>query len=368
MAVWVSTDWGTVFNGRPIPGTETGHVTAVAVNPLDDRTIYVGGFLSPGGRSEPALFRTTDGGATWEDIAGALTSGVETIEVDPINPSVVYILDFTSVLKSENGGATWRDVSPLGGIWEFRVNPGSPNEIVALADSGLIRSLDGGWTWNSIGGPLDYRYVYGMGLVPDIEMVYAWTVGGGIYRNRLSTLYAVTLVAGRGGTTSPSPGFYPTAAGGSLDVTAIPQPGYVFRDWSGDRSGTANPLRITVDSDIAVQANFRLAAPTGFTVVRQEARSLMRIQYLNVLSWTRITGVPDVAGYRIYLMTGGTRTLLAEVDALTSTYWHRGVSKTGTYQYALVAVDSEGHEGETVLSTKGTLVTKMGLVDRPRRR
>lgn len=369
MSVWISTDGGTVFNGRPIPGTETGYVDAIAVNPLDDRTIYIGGFLSPGGRSEPALFRTTDGGATWEDIVGTFgSSSISTIEVDPVNPNIVFVQHFTSVFKSENGGSTWRDVSPLGGVWAFRVNPESPQELYALAESGLIQSLDGGWTWNSIGGQLDLPYVRGLEILRGIKMVYAWTYSGGIYRNRLSSLYAVSVAAGRGGTTDPSPGVYPTEAGATLNIAAVPLAGYRFKDWTGDRSGTANPLRITVDSDIAVQANFQLAAPTGFTVVRQEARSLLRVQYLNVLSWTRITGVPDVAGYRIYLMTGGTRARLAEVDSLTSTYWHRGVSKAGTYQYALVAIDSEGNEGDVVLSTKGTVVTKRGLADRLKRR
>ena len=44
--------------------------------------------------------------------------------------------------------------------------------------------------------------------------------------------------------------------GDTASLTAIPVPGYVFSDWSGDATGTDNPLSVLVDSDKSITANF----------------------------------------------------------------------------------------------------------------
>ena len=45
-------------------------------------------------------------------------------------------------------------------------------------------------------------------------------------------------------------------AGATQTVTAMPASGYVFSGWSGDVSGTSNPLTITIDGDIHITATF----------------------------------------------------------------------------------------------------------------
>jgi len=40
-------------------------------------------------------------------------------------------------------------------------------------------------------------------------------------------------------------------------VTAVPKPGYVFEGWSGDASGTTNPLEITMDGNKNISATFK---------------------------------------------------------------------------------------------------------------
>jgi len=74
--------------------------------------------------------------------------------------------------------------------------------------------------------------------------------------------YQLTIVAGSGGTTDPVPGIYTHVSGTQVSVQAIPNSGYRFSGWSGDASGTTNPITITMDSDKSITANFS-AIPTG---------------------------------------------------------------------------------------------------------
>jgi uncharacterized repeat protein (TIGR02543 family) len=70
------------------------------------------------------------------------------------------------------------------------------------------------------------------------------------------TTYSLTVAAGGGGTTDPSPGNYTYDVGTTVTIRAVPNNGYTFSGWSGDASGTANPLTVTMDSDKSVTASF----------------------------------------------------------------------------------------------------------------
>jgi uncharacterized repeat protein (TIGR02543 family) len=72
----------------------------------------------------------------------------------------------------------------------------------------------------------------------------------------------LTIAAGDGGTTVPTPGSYTHNSGTQVSITAGSEYGYEFSNWSGDASGTTNPVTITMDSDKSVTANFNAATPT----------------------------------------------------------------------------------------------------------
>lgn len=75
--------------------------------------------------------------------------------------------------------------------------------------------------------------------------------------------YTLTIEAGSGGTTDPSPGTYTHDSGTSETIKAIPNTGYQFSNWSGDASGTANPITVTMDSDKSIKANFTATQTDG---------------------------------------------------------------------------------------------------------
>jgi len=66
----------------------------------------------------------------------------------------------------------------------------------------------------------------------------------------------LTIETSTGGSTAPSPGVYSHPEGTDVTVDAIPSSGYRFTGWSGDASGTDDPIIITMDSDKSIAANF----------------------------------------------------------------------------------------------------------------
>jgi uncharacterized repeat protein (TIGR02543 family) len=70
------------------------------------------------------------------------------------------------------------------------------------------------------------------------------------------TVTTLTITASTGGTTDPSPGTYTYDTGTTVSVTATANSGYTFSGWSGDASGTSNPISITMNSNKSIKANF----------------------------------------------------------------------------------------------------------------
>jgi len=70
------------------------------------------------------------------------------------------------------------------------------------------------------------------------------------------TDYILSLHAEEGGRTEPNPGDYVYAANSQVTIKATPATNYSFGGWSGDASGSDNPLTITMDSHKYVLAKF----------------------------------------------------------------------------------------------------------------
>jgi uncharacterized protein (TIGR03437 family) len=81
--------------------------------------------------------------------------------------------------------------------------------------------------------------------------------------------YAVTVQASpaAGGTVSRNPSSSTYASGSTIQLTATANPGYRFTGWSGDASGTANPLTVTVDKPLNVTANFTATGSTSTATI-----------------------------------------------------------------------------------------------------
>ena len=90
---------------------------------------------------------------TWLGINGSAYK----LLADPIHPSVVYaVLDYKKIVKTEDGGSTWIDITPqafvpaTNDIRDIAITSSSPNVIYAASFAGTYRTNDGGKTWQTV--------------------------------------------------------------------------------------------------------------------------------------------------------------------------------------------------------------------------
>ncbi len=164
---------------------------AVASRP-DSRTPVV--YLFDGVRSDLTVsaFRSDDGGASWVDLGGHLPADnpVGAVAVDPLDPQVVYV-GFGGrnlspppggLWKTTDGGMSWEpagDVVKLGAVTALLVSPLAGRLHLANDAGEVFRSDDGGATWSPLGNGLAVSTVHQLALAPDDPRhVYAATSGG----------------------------------------------------------------------------------------------------------------------------------------------------------------------------------------------
>lgn len=196
---------------------ETRHIHRIIINPNNSDIVYVGAIGSPWGPgTERGLFRTTDGGQTWEKILYTCeTCGVSDLVMDPSNPDKLlagmwnhqrWPWFFNSggpgsgIYMTLDGG---RNFTRLGGglpeetgrtgIAFARSRPGYIYAYVESKPSAVYRSTDGGFTWEK-------RAERGIGTRP---FYYAEIYVDPKNENRLYTLFSGINMSEDGGLTFP---------------------------------------------------------------------------------------------------------------------------------------------------------------------
>jgi len=123
--VFKTTDGGKTWNNVLFINEDTG-ITDLAMDPESPMTIYAAAYQrrrTPwgfnGGGTGSALYRTVDGGATWTKLTKGLPEGITGrigIDIYRRNPSIVYALVENSkggTFRSDDRGETWRKMSDL---------------------------------------------------------------------------------------------------------------------------------------------------------------------------------------------------------------------------------------------------------------
>ena len=175
--VWKSTDGALSWSYAWDPAL-TQSMGAIAV--ASDGTIFAGtGEPNPGGGSivwgGTGLYRSSDGGATWEPIGLEDSGAIGRIVIDPADPQRIFVAAAGSLFvpggerglyRSTDGGDTWELVlageNDTTGAADVAVDPEDPNNLLvgmwdhvrlpthrvyAGVGSGVFRSTDGGETW-----------------------------------------------------------------------------------------------------------------------------------------------------------------------------------------------------------------------------
>ncbi len=161
-----------------------GAVGAIAVAPSDVNVVYVGtGSTCPRGNISvgDGMYRSTDAGKTWTHVGLRHAGQIGAIAVHPDNPDVAYAAalgyifgtnEDRGIFRTKDGGATWEKVfflSDRTGFVDIQMDPNNPRILYAGAwraerkpwtmisgseDGGIYRSKDGGDTWARVEGGL----------------------------------------------------------------------------------------------------------------------------------------------------------------------------------------------------------------------
>lgn len=195
-----STDGGESWQPLGAFPTDLGFssVESFGVDPGNSSVLYTGvtWFNSaPLPVQQGALYKSTDGGATWRETG--LRGGVRDVAVDPTNSSVLYAAPYGvpvmspnnggGIIKSTDGGATWSAVIPgLAGpsLHAIVIDPRNPTNIYATRSSVIFKSADGGGTYRRIEIDRAAGAINALAIDPaQSERLYAATSIGGVYRS-----------------------------------------------------------------------------------------------------------------------------------------------------------------------------------------
>jgi photosystem II stability/assembly factor-like uncharacterized protein len=153
-AIWRTTDGETFAHRGDLPGTEAGGATSEPTVPrdvffTDDNT----GFAITRGAVGGALYRTTDGGATWFQRTTSAQSGLNNVYF-PDASTGYAVGSANTVLKTTDGGETWDvkavpDSIPSSEL--TRIRCGTPSNCLITTDTGdfVLRTGNGGNSFTS---------------------------------------------------------------------------------------------------------------------------------------------------------------------------------------------------------------------------
>ena len=220
--VWKTTDYGRTWD--PIFDAQgTGSVGAITVAPSDPNIVYVGsgeGLQRPDLSTGDGIYKSTDAGQTWSHLGLRAGQQIPQIIVDPRDPNRLFVAVLghpygpnaeRGIFRSTDGGRTFEKIlykdENTGGI-DVAFDPQNANTVYAVLwearqapwengafngpGSGIYKSTDGGTTWRQIGQGLptfdrDGLGRIGIAVAPSMPTRLFATVdaarNGGLYRS-----------------------------------------------------------------------------------------------------------------------------------------------------------------------------------------
>lgn len=343
--VWRSTDYGNSW--LPLFDAQgTGSIGAIAVAPSDPNIIYVGsgaGIIRPDLSTGDGMYKSTDAGKTWTHLGLRQSQMIAQIDVDPKNPNRLFVAVLghpygpnseRGIFRSLDGGATfervlYKDDYTSGN--DVHIDPSNPNTVYATlwqqqesfiegqsfsgGGNGVFKSTDGGTTWRQLTNGMQNILQANIAIAPSNSRI----------------LYAIAASAapagGRGG--SGPVGFYKSSDAGeswTLITHAVeggakgtPDPRPLARIGGGDLP------TITVD-------------PSNEQVVYSSSVVFWRTED-GGMNWSAIRGAPGGDDYqKTWINPLNPNILLTVADQGGVVSANRGVSWSGWYNQPTAAM------------------------------
>lgn len=177
--VWKSSDGGVMFN--PIFDDYCQSIGTIAIDKADpDNTIWVGTgevWTRNSTSVGDGIYKSTDGGQSWKDMGLKKSDRISAIRIHPDNSNTVFVgvqgalwgaNEERGVFKTTDGGVTWEKIFYIDentGCSELIMDPSNPNVMYASfwehrrtawsfssggENSALYKTIDGGKTWNKV--------------------------------------------------------------------------------------------------------------------------------------------------------------------------------------------------------------------------
>ncbi len=176
--LWKSKNYGTTF--KPVFDKYSQSIGCIAIDQAHPDTVWVGTgevWVRNSTSVGDGIYKTTNGGETWKKMGLEKSERIAKIIIHPKNPDILYAAvvgnlwnasSERGLYKTSDGGKTWEKILYVdentgcsdvaidpqnpdilyAGMWEFRRTPWSFSS--GGKGSGLFRSADGGTTWSKV--------------------------------------------------------------------------------------------------------------------------------------------------------------------------------------------------------------------------
>ncbi len=271
------TNWGSWFKSNALTSLPQTYTLSVSINPAGSGSVSLnpsGGTYTAG--TQVTLTATANSGYVFSSWSGDLTGTTNPATIT-MNSNKSVTANFT---QSGGGGTSYTltvSVSPQGSGVVY-LNPsqgvytaGTQVTLTATANSGYVFSS---WSGDLTGTTNPATIT--MNSNKSVTANFTQSGGGG-------TSYTLTVSVSPQGSgvvyLNPSQGVY--TAGTQVTLTATANSGYVFSSWSGDLTGTQNPVVITMNSNKSVTANFVQSGSANYTLTINVSPQGSGVVYLN---------------------------------------------------------------------------------------
>ena len=186
--MFVSNDAGRNWSRLARLGGDDYVLDHISIDPQDSNRIYVSAW-SGSSQQIGEVFRTRDGGRNWDTLPAMHGKSIRALAVHKGDSKVVVVGALDGVFRSKNGGDTWERLSPansadIKNIESIAVDPKDPNTVYAGTWHLAWKTSDGGANWQHINkGMIDDSDVFSVIVDHENPSVVFASACSGIYRS-----------------------------------------------------------------------------------------------------------------------------------------------------------------------------------------